>query len=76
MRYKPVPEPRGVDALLAVRDAVLLVPGTVEDCCTRIRDRTGIASRDAAREWLTFCRARRAGRGRTVFARAELSGGR
>lgn len=57
MRYKIVPEPRGVDLLLSARDAVPLVPGSVEDCCTRIRDRTGIESRDAAREWLTFCQA-------------------
>jgi hypothetical protein len=57
MRYKVVPEPRGVDLLLSARDAVPLVPGSVEDCCTRIRDRTGIESRDAAREWLTFCQA-------------------
>jgi hypothetical protein len=57
MRYKIVPEPRGVDLLLSVRDAVPLVPGSVDDCCTRIRDRTELESRDAAREWLTFCQA-------------------
>jgi hypothetical protein len=57
VRYKVAPPPRGVDALFAVRDALPLVPGSVEDCCTRIRDRTGVPSRDAAREWLTFCQA-------------------
>jgi hypothetical protein len=57
MRYKVVPEPRGVEFLLEVRDALPLVPGSVEDCCTRIRDRTGVPSRDRARAWLTFARA-------------------
>jgi len=45
------------DLLRAVTQAVPLVPGSVEDCCTRIRDRTALDSREEAREWLTFCRA-------------------
>ena len=57
MRYKVVPEPVSYDLLLAARDALPLVPGSVEDCCGRIRDRTEIPSRDAAREWLTFLQA-------------------
>jgi hypothetical protein len=57
MRYKVVPEPRSFDELLAARDALPLVPGTVADCCARIRDRTDVPSRDAARELLTFLRA-------------------
>ena len=57
MRYKVVPEPRSLEGLLAARDALPLVPGTVEDCCTRIRDRTDVPSRDAARELLTFLQA-------------------
>jgi len=57
VRYKIVPPARDRAFLLAVRDALPLVPGTVEDCCTRIRDRTDVPSRDAAREWLTFCQA-------------------
>jgi len=57
MRYKVVPEPVDHDLLVAVRDAVPLVPGSVEDCCTRIRDRTALPSRERAREWLTFCEA-------------------
>lgn len=57
VRYKVVPEPRDVAFLFAVRDALPLVPGNVEDCCTRIRDRTDLPSREAAREWLTFCQA-------------------
>ena len=57
MRYKVVPGPVDEDLLHAVSEAVPLVPGSVEDCCTRIRDRTGVPSREEAREWLTFCQA-------------------
>lgn len=57
VRYKVIPEPRSVAFLFAVRDALPLVPGSVEDCCTRIRDRTDVTSRDEAREVLTFCQA-------------------
>ncbi len=57
MRYKIVPEPRQLDSLLAARDALPLVPSSVEDCCTRIRDRTTVQSRDAARELITFMQA-------------------
>ncbi|MFB6309296.1 MAG: hypothetical protein ABEH35_08200 [Haloarculaceae archaeon] len=57
MRYKIVPEPRSIERLRAAADAVPLVPGSVEDCCTRIRDETDVASRDEARELLTFLQA-------------------
>jgi hypothetical protein len=57
MRYKIVPAPASYDLLVAARDAVPLVPGSLEDCCARIRDRTEVGSRDAAREWLTFLQA-------------------
>ena len=57
MRYKVIPGPANGDLLCAVRDAVPLVPGSVGDCCTRIRDRTAVSSREEAREWLTFCQA-------------------
>ncbi len=57
MRYKVVPPVRDVALCREVAAALPLVPGTVEDCCTRIRDRTAVPSRDAAREWLTFCQA-------------------
>lgn len=57
VRYKVVPEPREPEFLVAVRDALPLVPGRVEDCCSRIRDETALPSRDVAREWLTFCQA-------------------
>lgn len=57
MRYKIVPEPRSVDFLADAQRAVPLVPGTVEDCCVRLVDRTAAPSRDAAREYLTFLQA-------------------
>ena len=57
VRYKVVPPVRDVAFLRAVAGAVPLVPGSVEDCCTRIRDRTEVPARDDAREWLTFCTA-------------------
>lgn len=57
VRYKVIPAPRTTRFLFEVRDALPVVPGTVEDCCTRIRDRTDLPSRDDARAWLTFCQA-------------------
>lgn len=57
MRYKIVPEPRSVEFLRDVQAALPLVPGSVEDCCSRIRDRTDLESRDEAREYLTFAQA-------------------
>ncbi len=57
MRYKVAPEPRSVAFLRDVQSALPLVPGTVEDCCARIGDRTGLQSRDEARSYLTFVRA-------------------
>lgn len=57
MRFKVVPPARSVAFLGEVRSAVPLVPGTVEDCCRRVVDRTDVAARDDAREWLTFLRA-------------------
>ena len=57
MRYKIVPEPRGLDTLSAVHRALPLVPERVEDCCARVVDRTDVLARDDAREWLTFLQA-------------------
>jgi hypothetical protein len=58
MRYKVVPEPLpDLDALAEAQRAVPLVPETVEDCCTRLRDRCDLGSRDRARELLTFLEA-------------------
>jgi hypothetical protein len=57
MRYKVVPAPREVAFLRTAQRAVPLVPDTVEDCCSRIRDETDVTSRDEAREYLTFLEA-------------------
>lgn len=53
-RYKPVPEPRGIETLRAVQAAVPLVPEGVEDCCGRLVARTEVPTRDEARDWLPF----------------------
>lgn len=58
MRFKLVPEaPDGLERVREVQEAVPIVPGSEDDCCARIMDRTGIAPRDEARTWLTFLRA-------------------
>lgn len=58
MQFKVVPDPPdSLDFLADARRAVPLVPGSEADCCARLMDRTGLAARDAAREWLTFLRA-------------------
>lgn len=57
MRYKIVPPARDRPFLLGVRDALPLVPGSEDDCCTRISERTAVESRADAKEWLTFCQA-------------------
>ncbi|WP_225334814.1 hypothetical protein [Halomicrobium urmianum] len=57
MRYKVVPEPRSVAFLREAAETLPLVPGSVEDCCSRIRDETDVLSRDRAREYLTLLEA-------------------
>jgi len=57
MRYKVAPEPADEDLLFGTHEALPLVPGSVEDCCTRVRDRTAVPSRENAREWITFLQA-------------------
>jgi hypothetical protein len=57
VRYKVVPPVRSVSFLREASECLPLVPGTVEDCCTRIRDGTDLQSRDMAREYLTFLQA-------------------
>jgi hypothetical protein len=59
MRFKVAPEPVDPDLLTAVHEAIPLVPGSVDDCCARIRNRTAVGSREDAESWLTFCRALR-----------------
>ncbi|MEY7849511.1 hypothetical protein AB7C87_09990 [Natrarchaeobius sp. A-rgal3] len=61
MRFKPVPDPPAdLEAVAAVVAAVPAKsdtsPGDV-DCCSRLIERTGVGSREAAQTWLTFLRA-------------------
>jgi hypothetical protein len=58
VRFKEVPAPpASLDALADYRRAVPLVPGSEDDCCARLQRRTDVATRAAARTWLTFLRA-------------------
>lgn len=57
MRYKVVPPVRDVEFCYEAADLLPLVPGSVEDCCARLRDGTDLPSRDLAREMLTFLEA-------------------
>lgn len=57
MRYKVVPPVRSTDFLREAAAALPLVPGSVEDCCTRVRDETAVQSRDEARAYVTFLQA-------------------
>lgn len=58
MQFKLVPEPpENLDFVADAQRAVPLVPGSEDDCCARLLDRTDLPSRDAARTWLTFLRA-------------------
>lgn len=58
MRFKLVPEPPAdLDFVADAQRAVPLVPGTEDDCCARMLDRTDLTVRDEARTWLTFLRA-------------------
>ncbi|WP_115864857.1 hypothetical protein [Halorussus litoreus] len=58
MQFKLVPEPPAdLDFVADAQRAVPLVPGSEDDCCARLLDRTDLTSRDDARTWLTFLRA-------------------
>ncbi|WP_158056055.1 hypothetical protein [Halorussus halophilus] len=58
MRFKLVPEPPAdLDFVADAQRAVPLVPGSEDDCCARMLDRTNLTTRDEARTWLTFLRA-------------------
>jgi hypothetical protein len=54
MRYKPVPEPRSLEAVEEIRAALPLVPESTDDCCARLQERSAVTDRDSAREWLPF----------------------
>lgn len=57
MKFKVVPEPRSIEFIEKTRRALPLVPGSEDDCCARLLNRTDLPARDAAREWITFLRA-------------------
>jgi hypothetical protein len=57
MRYKVVPPVRSREFLRDGAGTLPLVPGSVEDCCSRVRDGTAVQSRDEARMYLTFMQA-------------------
>lgn len=58
MQFKPIPEPpASLDGLAAVRDALPREPDPDADCCARVIERTTVETRDAAADWITFCRA-------------------
>lgn len=55
MRYKVAPDPPADrEGLARAQRAVPRVPGSEDDCCTRLRERLGLPTRDDGREWLTF----------------------
>ncbi|MFC7202246.1 hypothetical protein ACFQJC_01860 [Haloferax namakaokahaiae] len=67
MRRKPVPPaPASLDRLSEAHRGVPLIPGSEDDCCSRIADQLDV-SRDEGRDWLVFCQslglAREASRG-------------
>ncbi|PSP48416.1 hypothetical protein BRC75_06870 [Halobacteriales archaeon QH_7_69_31] len=58
MKFKVLPPPAdSLETVGEVQSAVPLVPDGEESCCMRLLRRTDVASRDAAREWLSFLRA-------------------
>lgn len=58
MRYKVVPPaPTSLDRLKTVWQAVPIVPDPEDSCCQRLMADAAVPSQDAAKEWLTFCRA-------------------
>jgi hypothetical protein len=58
VKFKLVPSaPDSLDFVRQAQQAVPLVPGSEDDCCARLMNRTGLPARDDARTWLTFLRA-------------------
>ncbi|WP_435333492.1 hypothetical protein [Haloarchaeobius sp. TZWWS8] len=55
MKVKLVPRaPDSLETVATVQKAVPLVPGSEDDCCARVLDRTEVVGRDEAAKWLTF----------------------
>jgi len=58
VKFKILPaSPDSLETVADVQAAVPLVPDGESSCCARLIRRTGVASQDAATEWLTFLRA-------------------
>ena len=57
MKFKVLPPADSIETIGEVQAAVPLVPDGEEACCARLMRRTAVASRDAAKEWLSFLRA-------------------
>jgi hypothetical protein len=57
VKFKIVPAPRSRGFVGEAQQALPLVPGSENDCCARLVDRTDLDVRDEAREWITFLRA-------------------
>jgi hypothetical protein len=57
VKFKIVPAPRSRGFVGEAQQALPLVPGSENDCCARLVDRTDLDARDEAREWITFLRA-------------------
>ena len=58
MKFKVLPPPAdSLETVGEVQAAVPLVPDGEESCCARLLRRTDVASRDTAKEWLSFLRA-------------------
>ncbi|WP_439027083.1 hypothetical protein [Haloarchaeobius sp. DT45] len=57
MKFKHVPAaPESLDFVETAQRAVPLVPGSEDDCCARMLQRTDLVARDEAATWLTFLR--------------------
>lgn len=57
MKVKHVPAaPDSLEYVETAQRTVPLVPGSQDDCCARMLDRTDLVSRDEAATWLTFLR--------------------
>jgi len=55
VRYKVAPEPPAeLGGIARAQRAVPRVPGSEDDCCTRLQQRLDLSTRDDGREWLTL----------------------
>lgn len=58
MKFKVVPPvPESTARIETVWRAIPIVPDPEDSCCQRLMADADVSSQDAAKEWLTFCRA-------------------